>query len=205
MYNQTPESRSVLSRLRALPRGRAGYSEHATRYLAERQAALLRYLTTGIDTSIEQIIGSMPRVRVQAGEIPTSGLSHWDGRQWIITYNVFEPRTRQRFTILHEYKHIVDHPDVADLYRSRRDATASEQMEQAADYFAGCVLVPRALLVDAWNDGMTEPAALAHHFDVSVPAINVRLMQVGLRGNTKRCASPTTYARSSAHSERLAS
>jgi Zn-dependent peptidase ImmA (M78 family) len=115
-----------------------------------------------------------------SANIPTSGLSLWDGHQWIITLNRREPRTRQRFTLLHEYKHIVDHPSVDWLYRDRPGISASQQAERAADYFAGCVLVPRHHLHAAWSEGIQQLDLLAHHFAVSVRAISIRLGQVGL-------------------------
>jgi Zn-dependent peptidase ImmA (M78 family) len=207
--NNTTDKRSALSRLRALPRGRTTDARAITN-LAERQATLLRYLTAGQDAPIEQRIAGMPRIRIELADIPTSGLSHWDGQQWIISINKFEPRTRQRFTVLHEYKHIIDHPDVDVLYQDRQGVTAAEQMEQAADFFAGCALAPTALLSDAWHSGTTSPTALAALFDVSVPAIKVRLWQAGLTTDAARCAPhpprpsrSQTYYRT-AHPERLA-
>jgi len=180
------ETRSVLARLRLLPRG-SFHDRRSQRLLAERQAALLRYLTATTGTPIDDTIRQQPHLRVQYGNIPTSGLSHWNGHEWVITLNRYEPRTRQRLTLLHEYKHIIDHHDATELYRDRHDATAEEQAEQAADYFAGCALVPTPLLTDAYTSGTTNPETLARLFDVSVPAINVRLMQTGLEKGRKRC------------------
>jgi Zn-dependent peptidase ImmA (M78 family) len=172
--------RSVLARLRAQRWGYRYGGAQATIKLAERQAALLLSLTGNDARTVDQAIRELPRIVVLEANIPTSGLSLWDGHQWLITLNRREPPTRQRFTLLHEYKHIVDHPSVEWLYRDRSGGTAVQQAERAADYFAGCALVPEQLLIDAWNAGLRRHAALAKHFAVSTHAIKVRLVQVGL-------------------------
>jgi len=109
------EGRSVLSRLRALrPARRTTFSESLR--IAELQATRLLSLTGVEDFPVpNEIISELPRIKVVTEPIPTSGLSFWDGQQWIISLNRLEPWTRQRFTLLHEYKHIVDHGHVADL------------------------------------------------------------------------------------------
>lgn len=52
--------------------------------------------------------------------------------------------------------------------------------EIVADYFAGCVLVPKRLLTAAYYGGIQSLRDLAQLFDVSQEAIAVRLAQVGL-------------------------
>ena len=73
-------------------------------------------------------------------DLPTSGMSHWDGQAWVISLNAADSLTRQRFTLLHEFKHIIDHGHADRLYHDTGRRSAAEQAEQAADYFAGCVL-----------------------------------------------------------------
>jgi Zn-dependent peptidase ImmA (M78 family) len=52
------------------------------------------------------------------------------------------------------------------LYAGSRSHSAARQAEQAADYFAGCVLMPRRSLKAAWGRGIQTPAALGNLFDV---------------------------------------
>lgn len=122
-------------------------------------------------------------------------MSHWNGHEWVITIAVGDSPARQRFTLLHEFKHIADHGQVQRLYRGDRAHSPAEQAEQAADYFAGCALVPRAALKRAWGNGLQRVPQLADYFGVSIAAMRVRLAQTGLdrasdQQPTPRCARP---------------
>src|SRR4051794_5055222 len=103
------ETRSVLASLRAMfPERPLRFSE-ALR-IAELQATRLLELTGVEQPSVpNEVVTELPRVRVEVRELPTSGVSFWDGQTWVIALNRSEPITRQRFTLLHEFKHIVDH------------------------------------------------------------------------------------------------
>ena len=189
------EARSVLARLRGLiPLRRCRFDE-ALR-IAELQASRLLALTRVEAAPIpNEIVSELPRIQVTYRELPTSGLSYWNGHNWIIALNRAEPWTRQRFTLLHEYKHIIDHGSVKRLYPGARDRTPEQQAEQAADYFAGCVLMPRILMKRAWAAGLQTPARLARHFEVSERAALVRLAQIGLTDATTRCEWPQPNSR----------
>ena len=142
-----------------------------------------------------ELVSELPRIEVQYRPIPMSGLSYWDGQNWVIGLNRAEPLTRQRFTLLHEYKHIIDHGSVRNLYPGSGRTSAEQQAEQAADYFAGCVLMPRKLLKRAWASGLQTPDQLARHFQTSERAIGVRLAQVGLVDRATRHGGKMTYHR----------
>jgi Zn-dependent peptidase ImmA (M78 family) len=148
-----------------------------------------------------EIVTEQPHIRIEYRDMPTSGLSYWSRDTWIICLNRTEPYTRQRFTLLHEFKHIVDHHSNARPRAAESPGTALA--EHVADYFAGCVLAPKRLLKRAWGDGIQRPVDLGRLFDVSARAITVRLSQVGLTGGTSRCAPDTVIeppiARGTAH------
>ena len=187
-----PERQSVLASLRAVVPERPLLFSEALR-LAELQASRLLELT---DVSCwpvpSEVVSELPRIRLGYTDLPTSGMSHWDGHAWAIVLNEYEPPTRQRFTLLHEFKHIVDHGRADRLYRGNHRVSAEQQAEQAADYFAGCVLMPKRFLKRAWGQGLQHPERLAEQFEVSPRAIEVRLTQLGLRGPRGRCAPPST-------------
>lgn len=182
---------SILTSLRAASPHRACTFAEALG-VAERQAAKFNQLLAGQYPSFqfsgitEQHFAELPRIRVVREVLPVSGMSHWNGEEWIICLNRDDSEVRQRFTLLHEYKHIVDHGHVHQLYtgrparHGRRLITADEQAERAADYFAGCALVPRTALKHAWGNGIQNLTALAEHFGVSEAAMQVRLDQTGL-------------------------
>ena len=126
----------------------------------------------------------LPRIRIVRDLLPVSGLTQWNGTEWIIVINPNDGLARQRFTLLHEFKHIIDHGASDRLYRdtTKRGTTitAKAHSERAADYFAGCALIPRRDLKRAWTGGLQRVATLADHFGVSEAAITVRLEQTGL-------------------------
>lgn len=181
------ESRSVLATLRSLIPARPLEFSEALQ-VAELQANRLLELSDVRDWPVPaEAVTTLPRIRVEAHDLITSGLSFWDGRAWVIRLNRGEPATRQRFTLLHEYKHIIDHHRAAELYAGNGSRTASEQAEHAADYFAGCALMPKRLIKRAWGQLVQRPAALAQLFDVSPRAVEVRLAQLGLSEPRRRC------------------
>lgn len=193
------ERRSVLLNLRALIPQRRCRFEEALR-IAELQATrLLEIMRVDTAPVPSEVVSELPRIEVRYRDLPTSGLSYWDGQTWIIALNQSEPWTRQRFTLLHEYKHIIDHGHVSSLYPGSRSRSREQQAEQAADYFAGCVLMPRRIMKRAWASGLQTPGRLARHFETSERAISVRLAQIGLVDDQPRCRGTMSYQRAVTH------
>ena len=95
-----------------------------------------------------------------------------------------------------EFKHVLDHPNVGLFYGPAGGRTRQEHVERLCDYFAGCLLVPRPWLKRALTSGIQDLSELADLFQVSQPAMQVRLLQVGLVEPYQRCApSDTLYLR----------
>jgi len=177
---------SVLATLRQLIPDRPLRLHEALR-IAELQANRLLELSSNPDQPAgAELVTGLPRIRVEYRRLPTSGLSYWNGREWVIGINLSEPETRQRFTLLHEFKHIIDHGRTHHLYGSN-----PRLAERAADYFAGCTLMPKRLVKSAWGNGIQRPEDLAQTFDVSEPAIRIRLAQLRLTEPEPRCTPPT--------------
>lgn len=193
MHNTTtPEpirldgSTSVLATLRSLmPSRRLGLSE-ALR-IADLQADRLLQLRQVTDVPIPiEVVTELPRIAVYYDDsMPlhaASGSSCWDNdrKTWVISVNPDEPRTRQRFTLMHEYKHIVDHYHPGLGGRLPTTFYGLDPVEYVAEYFAGCVLMPKRWIKAAYYDGIQRVADLAELFDVSVRAMEVRLIQLGI-------------------------
>lgn len=190
--SRTPETSSVLATLRALIPGRA-LTFNETLRITELQANRLLELHDINDGPIpDHLVASLPRIQVRyRRRLPISGASHWDTarRCWVITLNADEPHVRQRFTLMHEYAHVISHGYAEQLFTGTARATPTEQAERAADYFAGCLLMPKRLFKRAFGASSQRPADLAAIFDVSERAVTVRLAQLGLNDPVARCAS----------------
>ncbi|SHR29854.1 putative Zn peptidase [Mycobacteroides abscessus subsp. abscessus] len=178
---------SVLALLRACVPPRDNITFDEALQIAERQATKLLELHGINDGPVpDSVITGIPHIRI----INTSRLDNtavvdgactWDTktRRWVILLNRASTMQRQRSTLAHEFKHILDHP-IDNLYRATHRLRSSRQAEHAATYFAGCLLIPRELLQRAWHSGIRSPAALAKLFQASEHAVTVRLRQTGL-------------------------
>lgn len=185
-----PLNPSILGRLRSVVPHRSHITHEKSLRIAELQASKLAELLRVRPQDLgEHHIASLPRMMVTHEDLPVSGMSHWNGQTWVITLSTHDSLARQRFTLLHEFKHIVDHGQTTRLYGDDRDRTPAEQSEAVADYFAGCVLVPKRELKAAWGRRLQRPSELADYFGVSTQAVSVRLAQTKL--NAERDAVPT--------------
>ena len=180
----------IINRLRnVMPERPVGF--HEALRLAEHQASLLLELTVTTHPAVpERIITALPRIEVRRlAPFPTSGAAHWWKGKWQVAINATEPATRQRFSLAHELKHIVDHRDANLLYAALPPRERDQMIERVCDYFAGCLLMPRAWIMAAHASGNRHPTDLAQVFGVSPTAIGVRLNQIGLTRPGPRCGS----------------
>jgi IrrE N-terminal-like domain len=193
--NSNTNQRSVLASLRTLVPQRHLQPWEAMR-VAELQAnTLLRLFQIDTAAVPEELVSEFPRVRViRADGLPVSGAAHWNGRHWIITVNGDEPLGRQRFSLMHEFKHVLDHTTKEFLYHDRPFQTAGEQAERVADYFAACLLMPKKVVKRLWFGGSQNVIKLAEALGVSTRALRFRLDQLGLTDQPQRCNRPLTRA-----------
>lgn len=170
---------SALFEMRSLaPHRRMSHLESLR--LAANQAATLRdMLSVETDMFATELVGSLPRITVQAVEnIPASGASFWGNGTWHIHIHADEPNTHRRFTVLHELKHIIDHPIQKNVYDERAFVVYGER-EIIADYFAACVLIPEDRLRAAFAT-THDHNELATRFGVSKRRLLLRLSETGL-------------------------
>ena len=101
-----PPTKSTLNRLRSLsPRARLTRAD--ARVLAEHQANALIEAIGSSDGIHERHLSMLPRIRIEYDELPTSGLSYWNGIEWMLVINKDESPARQRFSMLQEYKRVI--------------------------------------------------------------------------------------------------
>jgi Zn-dependent peptidase ImmA (M78 family) len=196
-HNNTHDS--VLATLRAVvPRRRLRYSESLQ--IAELQAnRLLELFAIDGPTVPSELITELPRIEVRyQHDLPISGSTHWEGGRWIITLNADEPYVRRRFSLMHEFKHVLDHNHKPYLYGdTNTDERAARRAERAADHFAACLLMPKRWLKSQWFGGGQRLSVVAQRVQVSTRALSLRLWHLGLLADTPRCptsAAPITTA-----------
>ena len=104
-----------------------------------------------------------------------------------IYINDNEPHLRQRFSLLHEFKHALDFYD-ADVLHAKlgrgNQQLQGRMIEWTCDEFAGNVLMPTVLVKRLWFKVQDVPT-MANLFHVSVEAMATRLEKLGLIGESK--------------------
>lgn len=190
----TPRQASVLATLRALIPNRPLYYSQAVQ-LTELQAnRLRRALNISSPEVPDEALAAIPRVRVvELDDLPSSGVSQWTRGTWVIAINGHEPWQRQRFTLAHELWHVINFPTERWLCEPGPFRDRAEKRELLADYFAGCLLMPKQHLKLLVGQGFTVDQ-LADTFGVSERAVKFRLVQVGLQERRPRCAGPPASA-----------
>lgn len=188
------EHKAQLRELRAaLPTRRLTTREGMV--VAERQAALLRWQIgadshVSLNTAQLQSVTFIRKIIYRPG-MAKSGLTTKTASGWVIVLREDEPTVRQRFSLCHEIKHILDDKAVEQskdgLYYST-GLTADEAAERICDHFAACLLMPKIQLKRDWVNGVQDSQSLARRYHVSNAAMEVRLRTLGLLEPTPRCA-----------------
>lgn len=183
----------VIGAVRSLMPRRA-LQDHEARSVAERQAGRLAELLDLDGPVIDlEVIAALPRidVRIKPG-LPVSGFSEWSRSRWVVAINGDDHWTRQRFTLAHELKHVLDNPFIEVLYPGWDGKPSVKRAEAICDYFAACLLMSRLEVKRAWGQCHQRVDDLAAHFGVSRAAMGLRLNQLGLTSDRPRCLAPPT-------------
>ncbi len=101
-----------------------------------------------------------------------------DGR-WVIGLNRNDSIARQRFTLMHEFKHALDGLRTVRDYRQYRQGMPKPLEEYLADRFASQILMPEVWVRAVWQK-MPHLGRLAWRFGVSHEAMRLRLVELGL-------------------------
>lgn len=150
--------------------------------IAERQAIRLLELQYVTRPPVPQfVISSLPGIVVdRRADWPTSGMAVRARSHWRIVLQADEPRQRQRFSLAHEFKHVLDDPVIERMHAHLDDAQQHDRTERLCNYFAACLLMPRAWLKQDWCGGMQAVRELARRYYVSIDAMSTRLSELGL-------------------------
>lgn len=162
--------------------------------VAELQAAkLINCLDiTGPAVDVARL-AELPKIEVRMEprhRMPTlAGFSQWTDGGWLIVVNKSGPTGRRRFTLAHEFKHVLDHPcyKVAYKHLGRGDQRKhDQQIELICNHFAANFLMPRIWVKRAWGNGIQDEEALAGLFKVSIEAMHTRLVYLGYLGDDRK-------------------
>lgn len=156
--------------------------------IAERQATTALRLAgiTSPHVSLHWIL-NLPRTEVRLEPRHAmnrlSGSTTFRNGRYLIVVNKNDAHARRRFTLAHEWKHLLDHTISDVIYRHLGSGNAQQRerkVERIADHFAACLLMPRTWVKNAWTSGIQDIPALAGLFLVSEDAIRIRLNYLGL-------------------------
>lgn len=153
--------------------------------VTERQATKLLELWEITEAPVDvSLIAELPRLEVMVRSNSElgglSGLSEWHKGRWHIAVNRDDSPTRRRFTLAHEFKHVLESPFMRVLYADRYGRVSQERAEELCDYFAACLLMPRMWVKRAWTGASQDLTELAAYFRVSPAAMARRLSDLGL-------------------------
>lgn len=171
----------VISELRRLqPRRAMTWAEAHS--IAERQATLLLEMLHISGPPVPQfVISSLPGVLVDwQRDWPSEATSFHTGSHWQIVVRATDNRQRQRFSLAHEFKHLLDDPVIDLLYRHLPENQRHGRAEALCNYFAACLLIPRPWVKHDFCSGLQSARALAWRYYVSTEAMTTRLSELGL-------------------------
>lgn len=171
----------AISLLRELLPARAMSATEA-RSICEWQAALLLELLHVAEPPVPQfVISSLPGILVDwKDDWPASGTALKVRSHWRIVLKKTEPRQRQRFSLAHEFKHVLDDPVIEKTHAHLKPHRRGERAEKLCDYFAACLLMPRPWVKHDYYGGIQSVRALARRYYVSEQAMTTRLHELGL-------------------------
>lgn len=200
MTNQTTDDTlgELLTVLRKLVPIRAlTYAEalNVAKLQARRARAWLKMTAPSADL---HWIVRLPGVQVKG--LPASEMQEITGRDasgftkrlrdgtYLLAVNRNRAHSHRRFTVAHEFKHLLDYPYVKTLYgrlgHDNKDLH-DRQIERIADTFAAHFLMPSTLLKQVWGGQLQDLPALAGLFTVSEEAMQIRLQNEGLLDDDK--------------------
>jgi Zn-dependent peptidase ImmA (M78 family) len=184
----TTNQSSLLYQLRSLIPLRP-LSQFEAYRLAELQAnRILEAARVDQPGTPDRLISGLPFMAIQVrADMPSSGLTRWVKPRWQVYLNRTDSAVRRRYSLAHEFKHVLDHGMSDHLYLPTQWVTAEERVERVCDYFAASYLMPRRLVKRRYFQGLNDPSELAAEFGVSPQAMRYRLDQLGLTARIPRC------------------
>lgn len=177
-----PAQRYAIRRLRRLiPDHTEPMNWPEAERIAAAQGAYIARAAAQAGLEPADYVATLPVVRVEYdAALPDFRTSYWDehAQQWVILLRETDPPVARRFSILHEFKRILDRGHESRLYDVRY-LQGHVQAEMAADHLASCALMPAKAVRAALRDG-AKTQSLARRFKVTSMRATKRLSDLNL-------------------------
>ncbi|MBW4704646.1 ImmA/IrrE family metallo-endopeptidase [Micromonospora sp. RL09-050-HVF-A] len=163
------------------------YAPLPIRHLANQLKVEIYAADDLIDRSrIEQLNAEQP------GAFSAATFHLPDGRT-VVVYNPCSDACRTNSDLAHELAHLLLAHDVRELQQIAGHTffTCDRDQEDEANWLAGCLLLPRALLLKEIYAG-ADAAAVAQKHDVSLPMARFRINTSGVLLQARRSRTPGT-------------
>jgi hypothetical protein len=124
--------------------------------------------------------------RLQPGAF-SAATFHLPGGRTVAVYNPLSEQPRTNSDLAHEAAHIMLNHDVREIQQiaGHTFLTCNPEQEEEANWLAGCLLLPRALLLREAHGG-TDVETLATKFEVSTQMARFRLNTSGVLLQVRR-------------------
>lgn len=184
--NHGNKDRTVIEKVRDLmPRRALSLTEAYA--VAELQAAKLLTLLEMVEPPVRfDQLRALPNLEIQLEADYKmdhfSGISRFQQGKWLIILDKNDIHGRRRFTLAHEFKHIIDHglERLAYAQIGYGDETQRQRhIEAICQHFAASFLMPKTWVKRWWTQGFQDAYALAGLFQVSLSAMDVQLKKLG--------------------------
>lgn len=166
--------------------------------IRELASELRRVSEVDTDRLPHTVVTDIPSIHAEYTTMPVAGYAYWDtdDKRWVIRINQDEAIEDRRFTLLHEFAHILWHNYESCLFSGLNHDNRRRLAEHAADLFAGEALIPTALLKRHYAAGLRDVEALAEHFAVTPDAIRWKFGHTDIPTTPDRTSEPSVHPRS---------
>ena len=150
--------------------------------VAERQALLLLALHGVAKPPVPHwVMTSFPGVDIEwLHDWPVEGMTFRSGDSWRIVIRAADTHERQRFSLAHELKHIIDDPAIDFLFGHLPLDHRDGEAERICNHFAACLLMPGPWIRRDWAADRRQIDELARRYHVSEEAMTKRLKELRL-------------------------
>jgi IrrE N-terminal-like domain len=184
----THTDKSIIRDLRSIRPTRPYADKNEAFAVAEEQAGeLLKYFGITEPEVDVSLITQLPRIEVEVdadlAEYRLYGMTSWDRGRWLVRISKGARVASRRFTLAHEFKHILDDPTLKSAYSKLGidEYDRKAIIEEVCEYFADSFLMPRLMVARAVRADVRNVARLAALFGVLQSDMERRLQDLGLK------------------------